>query len=80
MKYALNLAEDNRILSAWVVLENGNYDGMPFVDELPDGDVSDYLYQDGQYVYAPRPKPQPGESEPTTDELLNAMLGVNRYE
>lgn len=57
MKYALALAEDNRILSAWKVLFNGNYDGMPLVDVLPYGDISDNLYIDGQYVYDPLPKP-----------------------
>ena len=36
MKYALKLAEDNRILSACVVLPKGNYDGMPLVDALPE--------------------------------------------
>lgn len=68
MKYALNLAEDNRILSACVVLENGNYDGMPLVDELPEGDISNYLYQDGQYVYDPLPEPEP-IPEPETDDV-----------
>ena len=29
--------------------------------------------------YVP-PEPTPVEPEPTTEELLNAMLGVNRYE
>jgi hypothetical protein len=55
--YALNLAEDNRILSACVVLPNGNYDGMPIVDTLPDGNLLDYRYIDGEYVYDPLPKP-----------------------
>lgn len=76
MKYALNLAEDKRILSACVVLPNGNYDGMPLVDVLPEGDVSDYLYVDGQYVYEPLPEPEQPEAEPTTDDVLNALLGV----
>ena len=63
--YALNIDKDtNRILSACVVLENGNYDGMPIVDSLPEGDIADYLYIDGEYVYSPLPEP-----EPTPDEL-----------
>lgn len=53
--YVLNLAEDNRILSAWAIIKGQDYDGMPIVDALPDGDVSDYLYIDGQYVYDPLP-------------------------
>lgn len=56
-KLALKLAEDNRILSACVVLPNGNYDGMPLVDELPMGNLADYLYENDEYVYAPLPKP-----------------------
>ena len=57
MSYALKLIEEKRIHSAWVVLPNGNYDGMPIVDALPDGNIVDYLYIDNQYVYDPLPKP-----------------------
>jgi hypothetical protein len=57
MKYALNLAEDKRILSACVVLPDANYDGMPIVKKLPEGNISDYRYIDGKYVYDPLPKP-----------------------
>ena len=75
MKYALNLAEDKRILSAWVVLPNGNYDGMPIVDVLPDGDISDNLYIDGQYVYDPLPEPeQPEQPEEADYETRIAAL------
>jgi len=82
MKYALNLAEDSRILSAWVVLENGNYNGMPLVDELPDGDISDYLYQNNQYVYDPLPEPEVPVEPETNDVTWDAMAeaikeGVN---
>lgn len=74
MKYALNISEDNRILSACVVLPNGNYDGMPIVDTLPEGDLPDYLYVDGEYVYDPLPKPEPVEPtpEPTVWDELDA--------
>lgn len=57
MKYALNLAADTRILSACVVLPNGNYDGMPIVENFPEGSLPDYLYVNGEYVYDPLPKP-----------------------
>jgi len=55
MIYALNVGKDNRILSA-------TYDqfapaSQPRVDTLPDGDISDYLYVNGEYVYAPIPVP-----------------------
>lgn len=55
MKYALNLAEDYRILSACMILPNGIYDGMPFVDILPEGNIADYLYVNNEYIYNPIP-------------------------
>ena len=73
--YALNLNSDNRILSACVVLST-TPDTMPRVDALPEGDVLDYLYKDGAYVYDPLPKPDPPAPEPTADEILNILLGV----
>lgn len=76
MKYALSLDSNKRILSAWTVLSIGDYDGMPKVETLPDGDITDYLYVDGVYVYEPLPEPEPIVEEPTADEILNALLGV----
>lgn len=81
--YALNLGEGGRILSACVVLSIGNYDGMPQVDSLPEGDISDYKYLDGEYVYDPLPEPEPPEPAPeyaTYDELAAAIReGVDSY-
>ena len=74
--YALNLDTDNRILSACVVLSIGNYDGMPIVNTLPDGDITDYKYIDGEYVYDPLPDPVEPDPEPTTDEVLDVLLGI----
>lgn len=51
MRYALNLGEDGRILS--VTFEKYAAENMPLVDILPDGDVSDYIYQNGEYIYDP---------------------------
>ena len=53
--YALNLNKENRILSACFVLKNGNYKDMPIVDALPQGNIADYLYIDGEFVYSPLP-------------------------
>lgn len=72
--YALNLADDGRILSA--TFEEYASEGMPIVETLPEGDISDYLYVDGEYVYDPLPEPVEPEVEPTSDEILNALLGV----
>lgn len=74
--YVLNLSEDNRILSAWVVMEGQNYDDMPIVNKLPDGDIADYKYVDGEYVYDPLPDPVEPTPEPTTDEVLDVLLGI----
>jgi len=57
MIYALNLSPDNRILSA--TFEQYAAPGQPIVDSLPDGNIADYLYVDGEYVYSPIPEPQP---------------------
>lgn len=67
MKYALNLAENGRILS--VTFEEFAAEGMPVVDELPEGDTADYLYVDGQYVHDPLPKEEP-EPKPTDAERI----------
>ena len=59
MKYALNLAEDGRILSA--TYEKYAPASAVLVGELPEGDISDYLYQGGAYVYDPLPEPEEPE-------------------
>lgn len=74
--YALNLDTDNRILSACTVLPIGTYDGMPIVDTLPEGNITDYKYVDGGYVYDPLPEPEPTPTEPTADEVLDVLLGI----
>lgn len=55
MKYALNLAEDGRILSA-TYPQYAPEDAV-IVDTLPEGNLPDYLYVNGEYVYDPQPKP-----------------------
>ena len=73
-KYALNLDADGRILSA--TYEAYATASMPIVEVLPDGDITDYKYIDGSYVYDPLPKPDPELQEPTADELLDILLGT----
>lgn len=72
--YSLNLDIDNRILSACVCLDSFEYENI--VDVLPEGDISDYRYVDGKYVYDPLSKPEPQPEEPTTDDVLDALLGI----
>nr|DAQ37033.1 MAG TPA: hypothetical protein [Caudoviricetes sp.] len=72
-KYALNLDEDGRILSA--TYETYAAPGMPIVEALPDGDITDYKYINGEFIYEPLPEPiQP--QEPTTEDIINALLGI----
>lgn len=72
-KYALNLDEGGRILSA--TYEAYAVAGMPIVEALPDGDITDYKYINNEYVYDPLSKPEP-EQEPTGDDLWNILLGT----
>lgn len=77
MKYALNLAEDGRILS--VTFEKYALEDAVKVEEFPEGNVADYRYVDGEFIYDPLPEPEQPKPEPTAEEILNALLGVNRY-
>ena len=72
--YALNLDTDGRILSACVCLEGIEYENV--VDTLPEGNITDYKYVDGEYVYDPLPEPEPTPEEPTADEVLDVLLGI----
>lgn len=75
MASALCLYVDNRIHSAWRVLPNGNYDGMPIVEELPEGDITDYRYSDGAYIYDPLPHsdPEPPVQTPTLEDRVESL-------
>lgn len=72
--YALNLDKDGRILSACICLDGFKYTNI--VDTLPEGDISDYKYIGGKYVYDPLPEPEPQPEEPTTNDILDALLGI----
>lgn len=76
--YALNLDTDNRILSA--TFEDYATDDMPKVETLPEGNITDYKYVDGRYVYEPLPEPEPTPTEPTADEVLDVLLGIGGNE
>lgn len=67
-KYALNLAEDSRVLSA--TFEKYAPPDAVLVDELPEGNLFDYRWQDGAFVYDPLPEPEP---EPETPSQLDRV-------
>lgn len=73
--YALNLAEDGRVLS--ITLDQYGADGQPRVTGFPDDDVSNYRFVDGEFVYDPLPAPPEPEPTETTDDVLNALLGIS---
>lgn len=71
MKYALNLAENGRILSA--TYEEYAPEDAVLVDELPEGDISEYLYVDGRCVHDPLPIPEV-EEQPTQLDRVEAQV------
>lgn len=71
MKYALNLAEDGRILSA--TYEEFAPADAPLVDELPEGNIADYRYVDGAYVHDPIPV-EPVVEVPTQLDMIEAQV------
>lgn len=73
MRYALNLSEDGRILSA--TYEKYAAEGIVLVDTLPEGNISEYIYQNGKYIHDPIPVPET-EEVASADDVLNTLLGV----
>jgi len=67
--------ENDRILAAVVALPC-TPPSMPRVDTLPSGEITDWLYKNGEFVYDPLPRPDPPAPEPSADDVLNALLGV----
>ena len=72
--YALNLAEDGRVLSA--TEDQYGAEGQPRVATLPESDLYDYKYVDSEFIYDPLPQPEPPEPVETADDVLNALLGI----
>lgn len=84
MKYALNIdSETNAVLSA--TYEQYAWEGCVIVDHLPEGDITDYDFIDGDYVLNEERKKAREEQEDakTTEEIyaeaLN-LLGVETEE
>lgn len=70
MRYALNLAEDGRILS--VTYEKYAPADAVKVVELPEGNVTDYRYVNG-FIYDPIPV-EPVVAKPTQLDIIEAQL------
>ena len=65
MTYALLLDEDGRILSS-TFAKYATSGGYELVSELPEGDITDYLWK-GKYIYDPKPK-EPDPAPPVPDD------------
>lgn len=65
--YALNLAEDGRVLS--VTYPKYAPQNAVAVDALPEGDLHDYRYVDGEFIHDPIPKEEV-EEEPSLEEQV----------
>ncbi len=75
--YALNLAEDTRVLSVCPCIDGQTYDNV--VDSFPDGNVTEYRYENGQFIHDPLPKPEPTAQEPTVEEDTLSMIVDHEY-
>ena len=71
-KYAIAVAEDNRIIYATFDKYAG--DNTVIVDSIPDGDITDYLYVNGEFVYDPLPKHDPATDEPSQLDRVEAQV------
>lgn len=71
MIYALNLADDDRILS--VTYDKYAPAHQPRVDLLPEGNPYEYRYVNGEYIHDPLPVPEQPELQPTQDERIAAL-------
>ena len=79
MKYALNLAEDGRVLSI-TTAEFGPTESEK-VDEFPEGNIYEYRYVDGGFVYDPIPKtatpPSDSDRIAALEMAMLEMMGVS---
>ena len=69
--YVLNLGQDGRILSA--AFQNDGSCGAVAVAELPEGDITQYRYVDGEFIYDPVPAVEV-EEQPTQLDRIEAQL------
>lgn len=72
IRYALSLDETNRITS--YTFEQYADNKAIIVETLPDGNPTDYRYENGEFIHDPLPKPEPQPTEPTVEEDTLSML------
>lgn len=72
--FALNIGEDGRILSA--TYQQYATANAVLVETFPDGDISDYIYTGGGYVFDPLPEPEPEYDETEDMRAALELLGV----
>ena len=73
--FALNLGTAGRILSA--TFPEYAPEGAISVEALPDGNISDYIWRDGAFLYEPRPEPEKPEPGPTAEDRITALEAKN---
>lgn len=69
-RYGLALNAENRIINVYVKRDAPA--NVIIVGALPGGNITDYRYIDGEYIYDPLPNPEPAEPSaegPVWDEL-----------
>lgn len=76
MNYALNLADDGHILS--VTYPKFASEDMVLVEALPEGNIPDYIYKDGEFIYDPIPEEEVVEI-PTPQADTDAMMVDHEY-
>ena len=71
MRFALNLEDDGRVLSA--TYEQYAPEDTVLVDSIPDGDLHEYRYVDGEFVHDPLPAEEAVE-EPSQVDRIEAQV------
>ena len=74
--YALNLAADGRILSA--TYPEFAPDDAVIVENLPEGDISEYRYVNSKYVHDPLPEPEQPVPTPSQEERIAELEAENK--
>lgn len=72
MMFALNLGENGRVLSA--TLPEYAPVNAATVEALPDGDIYEYRYVDGDFIHDPLPKQEEETPAPTQLDRVEAQV------